>query len=100
MLTASLKPAPRLLPDAIKLTVTGEPADVKSPDTPSMLNGDGMKLYSSLVQDAVSASPTAGISMSYLGNMFSPRKKQPTSKPDMEARVEQLKLLGVLVDRL
>ena len=68
------KPAPRFLPEDIKLTVTGEPANVNSPATPSALNGVGMKLYSSFVKDAVSASPTAGISMDYLDNMFSPKK--------------------------
>ena len=69
-------PLPKFLPDDMKLTVTGEPAASFSPfAAPSVLKDVEMKLYSSLVEDAVSASPTAGISMNYLDTMFSPGKK-------------------------
>ena len=79
-MTASEKPLPKFLPDDIKLTVTEEPAASFSPfAASSVLKDVGMKQYSSLVEDAVSVSPTAGVSMNYLDNMFSPAKKQPMS---------------------
>ena len=93
MLTALEKPAPRFLSEDIKLTGAEEPAasllpsDVKSFAAPSVLKGVGMKLYSCLAEEAVSALPMA-------------RKERPKSTSDREVRVEQLKLLGALVDRL